>query len=147
MATKPAVLQGSAAGVYLPEGRHPIIPFFHYSIIPVVSEANLSSLYRNFHFAAGRQTRHHPETNDNQHKRFAQHRGSARRAVSSIFPFSFLRFSLKHLLPLPPLPGGHYSLRRLAFEVQQLMVPYKAQRRSFLEFLTLLWHNRHLLHR
>jgi hypothetical protein len=33
----------TAAGVYLPEGRHPIIP--------VVSAANLSSLYRNFHFA------------------------------------------------------------------------------------------------
>jgi hypothetical protein len=29
-----------AAGVYLPEGLHPIIPFFQYSIIPVVSEAN-----------------------------------------------------------------------------------------------------------
>ncbi|MGD2085176.1 MAG: condensation domain-containing protein [Candidatus Aminicenantes bacterium] len=38
--------------------------------------------------AAGRHTRHHPETSDNQHKRFAQHRGSARRAVSSfIRPF------------------------------------------------------------
>jgi hypothetical protein len=32
-----------AAGVYLPEGRHPIIPFFQHSIIPVVSAANLSS--------------------------------------------------------------------------------------------------------
>ena len=32
-----------AAGVYLPEGRHPIIPLFHHSIIPVVSEANPSS--------------------------------------------------------------------------------------------------------
>jgi hypothetical protein len=29
-----------AVGVYLPEGRHPNIPLFHYSIIPVVSEAN-----------------------------------------------------------------------------------------------------------
>ena len=36
-----------------------------------------------FHFAAGWHTRHHPETNKNLHKRFAQHRGSARRAVSS----------------------------------------------------------------
>jgi hypothetical protein len=25
----------SAAGVYLPEGRHPIIPIFHHSIIPI----------------------------------------------------------------------------------------------------------------
>jgi hypothetical protein len=33
-------LLGSAAGVYLPEGRHPIIAFFQYSIIPVMSEAN-----------------------------------------------------------------------------------------------------------
>jgi len=33
----------TAAGVYLSEGRHPIIPFFHYSIIPVVSAANLSA--------------------------------------------------------------------------------------------------------
>ncbi len=29
-----------AAGVYLPEGRHPIIPLFHHSIIPIVSAAN-----------------------------------------------------------------------------------------------------------
>jgi hypothetical protein len=28
-----------AAGVYLPEGRYPIIPFFQHSIIPVVSAA------------------------------------------------------------------------------------------------------------
>jgi len=27
----------SAAGVYLSEGRHPIIPLFHHSIIPVVN--------------------------------------------------------------------------------------------------------------
>jgi hypothetical protein len=40
----------TAAGVYLPEGRHPIIPIFHHSFIPVVSAPNLSSLYRNFHF-------------------------------------------------------------------------------------------------
>jgi hypothetical protein len=33
----------TAAGVYLPEGRLPIIPIFQYSIIPVVSEANLCS--------------------------------------------------------------------------------------------------------
>jgi hypothetical protein len=31
---------GSAAGVYLSEGRHPIIPTFQHSIIPVVSAAN-----------------------------------------------------------------------------------------------------------
>jgi hypothetical protein len=31
---------GSAAGVYLPEGRHPNIPIFQHSIIPIVSEAN-----------------------------------------------------------------------------------------------------------
>jgi hypothetical protein len=37
----------SAAGVYLPEGHHPIIPFFQHSIIPI---AELSSLYGNFHF-------------------------------------------------------------------------------------------------
>jgi acyl-CoA synthetase (AMP-forming)/AMP-acid ligase II/acyl carrier protein len=43
----------------------------------------ISSSYRNFHFAAGGHTRHHPVTNENLHKRFAQHRGSARRAVSS----------------------------------------------------------------
>jgi len=29
-----------AAGVYLPEGRQPIIPLFQHSIIPIVSEAN-----------------------------------------------------------------------------------------------------------
>jgi hypothetical protein len=39
----PAVPTASAAGVYLPEGRHPIIPFSQHSIIPVVSAANLSS--------------------------------------------------------------------------------------------------------
>ena len=46
----------------------------------------LSSSYRNFHFVAGWRTRHHPETNENQHKRFAQHRGSyyPRRGVSSL---------------------------------------------------------------
>jgi hypothetical protein len=33
----------TAAGVYLPDGRHPIIPIFQHSIIPVVSAANLSS--------------------------------------------------------------------------------------------------------
>ena len=48
----------------------------------------LSPLYRNFHFAAGRHTRHHPETNENLYKRFAQHRGSPRRGVSSNFLFS-----------------------------------------------------------
>ena len=36
------VSEFTAAGVYLSEGRHPIIPLFHYSTIPVVSEANLS---------------------------------------------------------------------------------------------------------
>jgi hypothetical protein len=40
VAAKPVALSASAAGVYLPEGRHPIIPFSQYSIIPVVSEAN-----------------------------------------------------------------------------------------------------------
>jgi hypothetical protein len=28
--------QNPVAGVYLPEGRHPIIPFFQHSIIPIV---------------------------------------------------------------------------------------------------------------
>jgi hypothetical protein len=35
----------AAAGVYLPEGRNPIIPLFQHSIIPVVSTANLSSYH------------------------------------------------------------------------------------------------------
>jgi hypothetical protein len=39
-----SVKKFTAAGVYLSEGRHPIIPLFHYSIIPVVSAANLSSI-------------------------------------------------------------------------------------------------------
>ena len=39
------VSEFTAAGVYLSEGRHPIIPLFHYSIIPVVSAANLSSTW------------------------------------------------------------------------------------------------------
>jgi hypothetical protein len=44
LAAKPAVLQTSAAGVYLPEGRHPIIPFFQHSIIPIKCErSELSS--------------------------------------------------------------------------------------------------------
>jgi ABC-type branched-subunit amino acid transport system ATPase component len=43
VAAKPAALPDYAAGVYLPEGRHPIIPIFQHSIIPVVSAANLSS--------------------------------------------------------------------------------------------------------
>jgi hypothetical protein len=33
-------VESDAAGVYLPEGRHPIIPFFQHSIIPI---AKLSS--------------------------------------------------------------------------------------------------------
>ena len=33
----------TAAGVYLSEGSHPIIPLFHTSIIPVVSAANQSA--------------------------------------------------------------------------------------------------------
>jgi hypothetical protein len=37
------LLAATAAGVYLSEGRHPILPLFHYSIIPVVSAANLRS--------------------------------------------------------------------------------------------------------
>jgi len=31
---KPATLSPSAAGLYLPEGRHPIILLFHHSNIP-----------------------------------------------------------------------------------------------------------------
>jgi hypothetical protein len=37
-AAKPAVPTVSAVGVYLPEGRHPIIPFFQHSIIPINCE-------------------------------------------------------------------------------------------------------------
>jgi hypothetical protein len=45
MAVKPAALQASAVGVYLPEGRHPIIPFFQHSIIPINCErSELSSI-------------------------------------------------------------------------------------------------------
>jgi hypothetical protein len=40
LVTKPGVSSVFAAGVYLPEGRQPIIPLFHHSIIPIVSEAN-----------------------------------------------------------------------------------------------------------
>jgi hypothetical protein len=40
MESKSMALYASAAGVYLPEGRHPIIPFFQHSIIPFVSAAN-----------------------------------------------------------------------------------------------------------
>jgi ABC-type branched-subunit amino acid transport system ATPase component len=43
VAAKPAGLPDYAACVYLPEGRHPIIPIFQHSIIPVVSATNLSS--------------------------------------------------------------------------------------------------------
>jgi hypothetical protein len=39
VAVKPAVFQYTAAGVYLPEGRHPIIPFFQHSIIPVAERS------------------------------------------------------------------------------------------------------------
>jgi hypothetical protein len=67
----------------------PISPSPHHSIIPVVSAANLSSLYRNFHFATGCRTRLHPGANENRHKRTAQHRGSARRAVSSFLSCIF----------------------------------------------------------
>jgi len=35
-----ARLYSPAAGVYLPEGRHPVIPFSQHSIIPIVSAAN-----------------------------------------------------------------------------------------------------------
>jgi len=38
VAAKPAILPNSAAGVYLPEGRHPIIPSFQHSIIPINCE-------------------------------------------------------------------------------------------------------------
>jgi hypothetical protein len=37
----------SAAGVYLPEGRHPIIPIFHHSIIPIESEAKNNQMWYN----------------------------------------------------------------------------------------------------
>ena len=37
-AAKPVVPTVSAVGVYLPEGRHPIIPFFQHSIIPTSCE-------------------------------------------------------------------------------------------------------------
>ena len=82
----------------LPQFPIPIIPIFQHSIIPVVSAANLSSSYRNFHFAPcrgslftvvgflgvrciisnlkGSAYAPSPVTNDNQHKRFAQHRWS-----------------------------------------------------------------------
>jgi hypothetical protein len=43
--TGTAVLSASAAGVYLPEGRHPIIPFFQHSIIPIVNAANYVLLF------------------------------------------------------------------------------------------------------
>jgi hypothetical protein len=41
VAAKPAVLPASAAGVYLPEGRHPIIPFFQHSIIPIAGKTRV----------------------------------------------------------------------------------------------------------
>jgi hypothetical protein len=45
LVTKPGVSSVSAAGVYLPEGRHPIIPFFQHSIIPISCErSELSSI-------------------------------------------------------------------------------------------------------
>ncbi len=59
-------------------------PIFQYPIIPGnCGRRELSSSYRNFYFVAGWHTRHHPETNENQHHRTAQHRGSPRRGVSS----------------------------------------------------------------
>ena len=82
-----------AAGVYLPEGRQSI-----------VSAANLSPSYRNFHFVAGWRTRHHPETNENQHHRTAQHRGSSRRGVKN--PTIFLIGNSTLLNPgVTPFPG------------------------------------------
>jgi 4-amino-4-deoxy-L-arabinose transferase-like glycosyltransferase len=57
--------------------------FFIVVIIIGIIGFILSSLYRNFHFAAGFRTRLHLGANENLHKRTAQHRGSARRAVSS----------------------------------------------------------------
>jgi hypothetical protein len=39
------ILYASAAGVYLPEGRHPIIPLFHYSITPINCERSELSSY------------------------------------------------------------------------------------------------------
>jgi hypothetical protein len=40
VSAKPVAFGYSAADLYLPEGRHPIIPIFQHSIIPVVSAAN-----------------------------------------------------------------------------------------------------------
>jgi hypothetical protein len=46
LVTKPGVSSVSAVGVYLPEGRHPIIPFFQHSIIPISCErSELSSKF------------------------------------------------------------------------------------------------------
>jgi hypothetical protein len=39
LAAKPMVPIVSAVGVYLPEGRHPIIPFFQHSIIPIAERS------------------------------------------------------------------------------------------------------------
>jgi hypothetical protein len=44
-AAKPAVPTVSAVGVYLPEGRHPIIPFFQHSIIPINCERSEPESY------------------------------------------------------------------------------------------------------
>ena len=35
----PAILTNSAAGDYLPEGRHPLIPKFQHSIIPIAERS------------------------------------------------------------------------------------------------------------
>jgi hypothetical protein len=52
-AAKPAAHTVSAVGVYLPEGRHPIIPIFQHSIIPIVSAANYVLFHTpNFRMAA-----------------------------------------------------------------------------------------------
>jgi hypothetical protein len=45
VSAKPAVLPASAVGVYLPEGRHPIIPFFQHSIIPINCERSEPKFY------------------------------------------------------------------------------------------------------
>jgi hypothetical protein len=45
LAAKPVAPTISAVGVYLPEGRHPIIPFFHHSIIPIAERSGAKFFY------------------------------------------------------------------------------------------------------
>jgi hypothetical protein len=44
LAAKPVAPGISAVGVYLPEGRHPIIPFFQHSIIPIAERSGAKFL-------------------------------------------------------------------------------------------------------